>query len=339
MIFQGLFNIVDIYFNQIDLYFNSVEAYFLDALNKKFGLKLTEKYEYSVLIKELKELLEFIKVELTKEIGLDREYIETIFSDQLLDLNEREMGKNVSIKNIYNAKIAPIIFEIFLKKVFEYLVDEPNASTMMLTFKSKGFLPIEFIMEIRNLKMLFERSPEKTKNLRKYMQIKNKIVHKLYYENKANIEALENFEDPRDKLQLFYMVYKIIDFFGIKNLYNFSRIKEYIKDNIEEWLDTIPLVTLKNPDLYYCGIYLAKHLPVLLEEEEEDIIKYFLTNIYDESIDEFEAPIIEATNKVYYFFEASWLIDLELSEEQIKELLKGERQFFESNYIKNLETS
>ena len=80
------------------------------------------------------------------------------------------------------------------------------------------------------------------------------------------------------------MIYRIIDFFHFERLFGFSKIREYLKNNIDEWLMSVPLVTLRNPDLYYCGLYLSKSLNVEIDEEK---VKNFLLEVYSEIIDEF----------------------------------------------------
>jgi hypothetical protein len=58
------------------------------------------------------------------------------------------------VLQIYDLKIAPILYEIFLEKVVEYLVDINNVSPIMLNLKSTNFLSLEFIVELKNLKDL-----------------------------------------------------------------------------------------------------------------------------------------------------------------------------------------
>ena len=234
----------------------------------------------------------------------------------------------------FDKKITPIIYEIFLEKIVDYLADN-SCIPIMLKLKSKEFLPIEFIMELRTLKSSLEKYPEKVENLRKYIQIREKIIQK-FFENKEKIEKLEDLDNPHDKLQLIYLIYRIIDFFNLQKYFDFSHIKEYIKNNIDEWLISIPLITLKNPDIYFCGIYLAYRLNIEIDIEK---VTRFLQDLYEEHIDEFEAPIIEATDRLYYYFKSTELIQLWLDDNQINELIKADSKFFEKSYLKNLETS
>ncbi|HEY0088023.1 MAG TPA: hypothetical protein VGB37_04225, partial [Candidatus Lokiarchaeia archaeon] len=204
--------------------------------------------------------------------------------------------------------------------------------------KSKGFLPIEFVIELKNIKDLYEKSPDKLENLRKYIQIKDKIIQK-FIENKTQIEELEDLDNPTDKLQLLYLIYRVVAFFQMQKIFNFSHLELFLKNNIKDWLVSIPLITLKNPDLYFCGIFLAKQLINLEKDINIEKVGKFLSNLYEESIDEFEVPIIEATDRVYYFFKSTEMVKLWLSNEQISKLLKINPIFFETYYLKNLETS
>lgn len=330
MIFQGLFNILDIYSNEIDLFYDNIDKYFREKLESFLE---DNPLETSELTKILVNILKIFKKELII-LGFDAKEIEDKFLDPYLEIGRKDLRKITNTLQAYEKKIRPIIYEIFLEKVVEYLVDN-KIVTLVLNLKSSGLIPFEFIFELINLKKLFKRSPEKTENLRKYIQIRDKIIKK-FRENKDKIESLEDLKDPKDKLQLLYLIYRIIDFFHLQKIFDFSHIKAYLKNNLNEWLDTIPLVTLKNPDLYFCGVYLAQHLDVEIDNQD---VKKFLLNLYEENIDEFEAPVIEATDRVYYYFKTTQLVNLWLSDEEIRTIMKIEEKFFEPHYLKNLETS
>ena len=329
MIFQGLFNILDIYSNEIDLFYNNIDKYFREKLDQFLEEKTLEKSE---LNKILENILFVLKKEFLK-LGFDVKEIEEKFLPYL-EIEQNDVGTIKNALQLYEKKITPIIYEIFLEKIVDYLVDNKIVN-IILNMKSNGLLPFEFIFELINIKKLFKRSPEKAENLRKYIHIRDKIIKK-FRKNKVKIESLEDLKDPKDKLQLLYLIYRIIDFFHLQKIFDFSHIKTYLKNNLEEWLDTIPLVTLKNPDLYFCGVYLAKHLNVEIDYLE---VKKFLLNLYEENIDEFEAPVIEATDRVYCYFKTTQLSKLWLSVEEISKIMKLEEKFFEPHYLKNLETS
>ncbi|MHA1293797.1 MAG: hypothetical protein ACTSQJ_14165, partial [Promethearchaeota archaeon] len=283
--------------------------------------------------KVLENMINYIVKEFLN-LGFDKAYIENKFYDQLLVIKKKDLEVINDGLTLYKIKIAPLIYEIFLEEVVDYLV-ESNSINIMVNLKSKGFLPIEFIVELRDLKTLLEQNPDKKANLKKYIQIREKVIEK-FVDNKKEIESLEDLKNPRDKLQLMYLIYRIIDFFHLQKLFNFSKIKEYLKNNIDEWLDTIPLITLKNPDLYFCGIYLSKHLGVEIDKKK---VETFLKNLKDETLDEFEAPVIEATDRIYYYFKATMLTKLKLPKEQIKRFIKFNAKFYEPQYLRTLETS
>jgi hypothetical protein len=330
MIFQGLYNILDLYLNDIDLIYNNIDRAFQDKIINFFG---NEPIERSTLNAKLKELIDILTKEFV-ELGYKQSNIENKFLDPYLEIQDDEYPSvNTPIK-LYERKLAPIIYEFFLEKIVDYLVDI-EVVPLMLKLKKKGFLPIEFIMELRNLKTLIEQYPEKRENLRKYIQIQDRIINK-FKENKEKIESLEDVREPEYKLQLIYLIYRIIDFFNLQRMFDFSHIKLYLEENLDEWLIDVPLVSLKNPDIYFCGIFLAKQLGVELNEEK---IKEFLLDLHSEAIDRYACPIIEATDGAYYFIKSTELMKLLLDLNQINCLIKTVPEFFDSSYLKDLETS
>jgi len=201
--------------------------------------------------------------------------------------------------------------------------------------KSANFLSLEFIVELRNLKDLINKYPVKKEHLRKYLQIQDNLEKKLGI-NRSKIELLEDLPDPKEKLQLLYIIYRIISFFHLEKNFDFTHIKNYLVENMDEWLITIPLVTLRNPDIYYCGLYLADQLNIKLDKKK---VKDFLLNLYEEGIDEFEAPLIQATDGVYYLLKSTQYMKLWLTNEQLNKLIETDPKFFDSSSLKNLETS
>jgi hypothetical protein len=69
------------------------------------------------------------------------------------------------------------------------------------------------------------------------------------------------------------------------------------------------------------------------------MIKEFLMKICDEILDEFENPLFESTCKVYYLLKSLRLMDLTLSKEKIKELIKLKKNLNTEVILKELETS
>ncbi|MFX1237133.1 MAG: hypothetical protein ACFE8P_05365, partial [Promethearchaeota archaeon] len=279
MIFQGLFNCLDLYFEGIQEFYNAIDIYFHEKINDFLKRKKLKELNYSNI---RQEILSVLKEELM-HIGFKPEKIENYFQEDLLKTQQEEdLEEITSALGIYSKEFSSIVYELFLEQIIDYLVESKSA-LIILNLKYKGFFPTEFILELRNLKKLIQKTPEKVENLRKYIHIQEKIIE-TFTENKKKIEILEDLEDPRDKLQLIYSLYRIIDFFHIQNMFNFEHIENYIKENIDEWLTSFPLITLRNPDLYFCGIYLANRLNIKIDNK---IIKDYLENLLEECVDEF----------------------------------------------------
>ncbi|MGV9173866.1 MAG: hypothetical protein ACOC35_15060, partial [Promethearchaeia archaeon] len=308
------------------------DKYFRNKIYENFE-KVAIDPEKNNINKISQKILDFLSKEL-EDLGFRKLLINNKFSDDSINVRGAEKNNLNSTIKLYEEKISPIIYELFLEIVVDYLVDE-NVVPILMKFKTHGLLPIEFMTELRNLKNLFEDEPKKQDNLRKYVQIRENVIQK-FKENKTEIEGLEYIDEPRYKLQLVYLIYRIIDFFHLQKLFDFSQIKKYLQYNIDEWLYSIPLVSLKNPEPYFCGIYLADKLNVQLNKKK---IQYFLLNLYDETVDEFEAPITEATDRLYYYVKSLPIVKLWLSEEKLKEMFHADEKFFEPNNLKSLETS
>ena len=330
MIFQGIFNILDLYFNEKDLFYNNIDQFFREKINSSFDDSPINKNNINQKLEDLTLFLENIFVDL----GFEKTEIENEFLDPFLEIRKEDSEKITSIIDLYEKKITPIIYEIILGKIVDYLVVD-NVGPLILNLKANGFLPIEFVVELRNLKTLIESSPEKRENLKKYIQIQEKIIDK-FKRDKVKIESLEDSKEPQYKLQLLYLIYRIIHSFNLQKKFDFSHIKSYLKENIDEWLIDLPLISLKNPEIYYCGIYLAKNLGVKLDKEK---ITSFLLNLLEEVNDRFESPIIEATDAIYYFFKSTELVKLWMNPKQINNIIKSDPKYFESEYLRNLETS
>jgi len=72
---------------------------------------------------------------------------------------------------------------------------------------------------------------------------------------------------------------------------------------------------------------------------DETKVKSFLLDLYEEGIDEFEAPLVEATDGVYYLLKATSYMKLWLTDVQLNRLIETDPKYFEPMYLKNLETS
>ncbi|MFO8018860.1 MAG: hypothetical protein R6U96_09505 [Promethearchaeia archaeon] len=332
MIYQGLFNILSLYSREIFLFYNKIDKYFRDKIYDNFK-KIAIDPEKNNLDKIIKDILNFLSGEL-EDLGFRKLLIDNKFSDESIRIHGNEKEKITSTIMLYEEKISPIIYELFLEIVVDYLVDD-DVVPILMKFKKRDILPIEFMTELRNLKNLFEDDPKKQDNLRKYVKIREKIIQK-FRENKKEIEGLEYIDEPRYKLQLVYLIYRIIDFFHLQKLFDFTHIKKYLSHNIDEWLYSIPLVSLKNPEPYFCGIYLADKLNVELDTKR---IQYFLLNLYDETVDEFEAPITEATDRLYYYVKSLSIVKLWFKEEKLRKLFYADEEFFDQQNLKSFETS
>ena len=328
MIFQGIFNIFNSYLRGIDLFYNSVDNYFLEKIRNHYGLD-----EETDLDKALSKIVHFLTNEFVK-LGLSRAKVKNRFSDKFLSLKADNINVITSIDSLYEKKIGPLIYEIIMENIVFYLVDK-RGEQRILSFRKHNLFSVEFMLELRNLKNLFENSPEKLENLRKYIRIRDKTIIK-FCSNKNRIQSFEDLDSAHEKLQLLYLTYRIIDFFNIQNLFDFSHMKSFLKNHFDDCLINLPFISLKNPDLCYCALYLAKHLNVDINEEK---VKEFLEDLFEEYLDGFTIPIIEANGQLYFYFKSTSLVKLHLKNEQIKELIRMEPEFFTPQYLENLETS
>lgn len=330
MILQGLFRILEMYFIGINEFYSNVDKYFLEKIRHFLGIRQEIAGD---LRNSLKEITHFLIDEFV-ELGLYRAKVQNRFYDKFLILEIEENDSINSINDLYEKRIAPLVYEIILEQIIFYLVDN-RGSPIILCLKNKGLITLEFIYEIRNVKKLIDNSPDKLEKLRKYIRIRDKVIIK-FCENKEKIENLEDLYDPQRKVQLFYLIYEIIDFFNIQNFFNFSNLKEFLADHFEDCMEKIPRISLKNPDLCYCALYLANELKINFNLEK---IKNFLQELYKDLLNDFKVPIIEATNQIYFYLQSTSLVKLWLTNDQIKSIARLEPSIFESQCIENLETS
>ena len=330
MIFQGLFEILDSCFSGIEIFYNNIDRYFLEMVS---DLLRTHQDIENNLDTALETIIPILIDEFV-EIGLYRAKVQNRLSAKFLTIKIEQKGVRSSIIELYEKKIAPLVYEIIMEQIIFYLVDD-RAIPILLNFRKKGLITIDFIIELRDLKNSLENSPEKLEKLKRYIRIRDKIIIK-FCENKEKIESLEDLDNSQSKIQLMYLIYKIIDFFDIQYFFNFSHLKEYLKNNFEDCMESIPLISLKNPDLCYCALYLANQLDININEEK---VKEYLLNVYEDQVEEFEFPIIEATNQLFFFLKSTSLTKLWLTNEQINEIVKYEPKFFESQHLEEVETS
>ena len=337
---QGIFNILDLYLNEIELFYNDVDHYFREHISNslKIGVITVDNIEIV-----LKDVISFL-IDRFEEFGLKRLKVKNRFSSLFSELKDQEKETISSFNELYKVKLSPLIYEILLEQIVYYLVD-PAAASILLNFRGrrsqrkpnhdKGFLLLEFMIELKNLRTLFEKSPEKMENLKKYVKIRDKIIIK-FCSSKIKIEGLEDLKNSRDKLQLLYLIFRIIDFFDIQSFFDFTHIEQYLEGHFEDCLQDIPLISLKNPDLCFCGIYLAQHLKVNIDREK---IKQFLEDVYEDQREEFEAPILEATDGLYYYFKSISMANLEISDNLIADIVNADKKFFKPSYLREVDTS
>ena len=113
MIFQGLFNILDLYFNEIDLFYANIDQLFREKIRKYFD-------DFSVNGKNIKhkfkEFTLFIK-KILIDLGFEESEIENEFVGPYFEIRQEESTEITSIFSIYKKKFAPIIYEILLEKI------------------------------------------------------------------------------------------------------------------------------------------------------------------------------------------------------------------------------
>ena len=322
---------MDLYFKEIDLVYIELDEYFREKVLRELSLKSKNKEDLKDF---LKESLELIKQELL-DLGFQEYNISSKFSSTSLDLDIYEYVDAFDTKEkLFKTKLAPLIHELVLRKVLRYLVGLDHLE-ILVKLREKNLIPIEFLAELKEYKKNTQKEFEKIDNLRNYIQIKSQIVEE-FKNNKDRVESLEELQETRSQLQLLYIIYRILDFFNFDYVFDFSNIQMYLKEHKEDWLLSLPLVSLRNPDLYFCGIYLANHLDFEIDKQE---ILDFLKRLIKEIVDEYNSPIMEATSQVYYVVKSYNMLEKEIPDQQKDELLKEEENYFTTEYLKDQETS
>ncbi|TFF63765.1 MAG: hypothetical protein EU521_00430 [Promethearchaeota archaeon] len=147
---------------------------------------------------------------------------------------------------------------------------------------------------------------------------------------------MEHLEESRMNLQLLYLIFRIIDFFHLSKLFDFSHIQTYLKQNLEKWLISLPLVSFKNPNLFYCGIYLLKSLKFQIDKNKiEEFLKDHLKHITEE----YDNPIMDAISELFYLLKSYALCDIQISEKNIHQLVQKKKLNLTKQKIKKIETS
>ena len=100
MIFQGLFNILDLYFNDIALFYNNIDHYFRDKIVDSFGTSHIEKEDMAQKLDEITLFLIHVFVEL----GFELNEVETAFLDPFLKIQEDDIQFIKSPVELYEKK-------------------------------------------------------------------------------------------------------------------------------------------------------------------------------------------------------------------------------------------
>ncbi len=318
MINFGINRILSMYCNYLDSANLILKNYFRNRLiqncNKDFQSKIS------------------LLVDLLEELGFKKTDINYYFSNYLD--NKRPIEQPIDLFNYYNLNLHPVILELFLNYCLRYLINE-DISELVTNLKSKNLLPLEFLFQLSQLKSLLKKDSRHVKNLENYLLIRENFITFLN-RNKERILLLQNEEYQPYSIQLLYLLYRQLEFFNLQDAVDFRQIKIIIKENMENYLQVIPLVTLKNPDIYYCALYLVKKFKIDIDILK---VKNFLENLYMNIIDEFDAPFIQATRRLYFLLKSNELFNFSISSKQIEEISYAEDKFFKSNYLRNLETS
>jgi len=329
MLYQGLFRILELsFYEQFETFFDRLDTYLQKSVSHLLSKDKLKEIEIMHLSADILNALNHELINL----GIDAQYL----SNKIQELYfESQYKENVnSSLDLFNLKIIPIINEIFLEMLIFY-IGGVNGSSIISNLKNLNLLPLDLIINLNKLKDDLKET-NKIENFQKYILLIDKVCGK-FCENNKKIEKLEDIDDLELKLQLFYLLYRIIDFFNLQNNFNFSHIRDFLKNYMDKWLIRTPIVSLTNPDIYYCGIFLAHELNVELDLDE---INNFLDEIIESIIEETYAPLVEETDQVYYFLKACEIVKKEISPNLIEKLLKEEEEtYYDIDNLKLMETS
>ena len=169
MILQGIFNILDLYLNEIELFYNDVDKFFQDEISISLDVSVINAENIDEVLQNVVSFL----IDRFEEFGIKRAIVENRFSSHFLELTDHEIKTISAFNDLYKIKLAPLIYEFLLEEIVYYLVD-PTAASILLSFRGnrhrhrrhqhneeqnggKGFLLLEFMIELKNLRTLFEK--------------------------------------------------------------------------------------------------------------------------------------------------------------------------------------
>lgn len=329
MLYQGLFRILDLsFFEQFKAFFDGIDTYLQRSISNLLSENILKEIE---ILHISADILNVLTNDLIK-LGIDPQYLSGKIQELYFESKYKE-NINTSM-DLFKLKIIPIINEIFFE-IFIFYIGGIVDTSIILNLKELNLLHLDLIIKLNKLKEDLHES-DKFENFQKYIRLKDKVCGK-FCENKINIERLEDVDNLEVKLQLNYLIYRIIDFFKLQNNFNFSHIITFIKDNVDNWLIGTPIVSLTNPEIYYCGIFLANELNIDLDQQK---IQKFLDNIYNSIIEETYTPLIEETDQVYYFLKACEIVYDHIEPSYVQKLIKEEEEeFYDNDNLKLMETS
>lgn len=113
MIFQGLFNIIDLYAQEIELFYNRIDKYFRNKIYEHFE-KIAIDPEKNNIDVRIQEIVDFLMAEL-EDLGFRKLLINNKFSDETIRAHGTEKEKITSTIMLYEEKISPIVYELFLE--------------------------------------------------------------------------------------------------------------------------------------------------------------------------------------------------------------------------------
>ncbi len=330
MLYQGLFRILNLYFPEdLEIFYSNADEYIEKNISNYLSEKSLKENELFEVVSQLKNIIisELIR------FHIDEIYLKDKFQEIVI---EPQKAQNVnSSLDLFKLKILPIVNEILLETLLSY-IGGINNYNIIEKLENLDILSLDFIIKLNNLKEDLSNS-EKVENFQKYIKLTECVCEKIYC-NKNKIEsALEEINDFSSKLQMKYLLYRIIDFFHLQKNIDFSHIKALLKNNIENWLIRTPIVSLTNSEIYYCGIFLAHELNV---ELDLDKINNFLDEIIKSIIEETYTPLVEETDSIYYFLKACEILNKKIDPRIVQKLLKEEEEmYYDMDNLKLMETS
>ena len=100
MIFQGLFNILELYSTQEEFFYDNIDRYFQDKISSIFKESIKMDND---LPKKIEDFLSFLKKEFIK-LGFDPNEIENKTSNHFLKISKKDQKEITTIIDLYKKK-------------------------------------------------------------------------------------------------------------------------------------------------------------------------------------------------------------------------------------------